>query len=100
MIEVWQVFESDDTGYPTRYTVLAREETITAASEKRRVNGLRLAAYHSMPISLDLWEEVPEIENPDTMIWVLVNTLITEVIFTVIESDEEHDDTYEPPADS
>lgn len=99
-LDIRQVYEKDENGTPTRYTSLAMASTYTEASALRRANGIRLAAYHSMPIELELWERVPSVDDPDVLIWVYVNKLTTELVFTMEEGVDDHDDTYpvdDPP---
>jgi hypothetical protein len=80
MLQVWHVYERDEFGNPLRKDVLATEETYTAAQLKRRANGMRLAVFHGMPIDLELWEQLAD------GTWVYVNTLTTEVQFTMSET--------------
>lgn len=94
-LEIRQVFERDTDGVPSRFDVVATSATYTGATAGRRTQGMRLAAYHSMPIPLEMWEliEIPGNAPGETVkVWVYVNTLTTEIVFTMSE-DDPHDDT-------
>jgi hypothetical protein len=93
-LEIRQVFERDDEGVPTRFDKVGTATTYTDATTVRRAQGMRLAAYHSMPIPLEMWEliDYPYGNDGSETIWVYVNTLTTEIVFTMSE-DDPHDDT-------
>lgn len=85
---VRQVYERDAaTGQPTRFDTIVESGLYEQATAARRENGMRLAAYHAMPISLETWYTDSE-EIPD---WHYVNEMTTTVTFVVTEPDNDSD---------
>lgn len=74
----------------TNATVYAEEDTYTAAQMRRREYGVMLAARRGDKVALEL-EELVDGK------WVLVNTLIVEVTFTMAEQFEHDDTAYQDP---
>lgn len=79
--EVRQVLPNGNT------QLVATAYTYETAIQKRQENGLRLAAYHGLPITMALWVNVAAEGEPEKMVW--MHSLTTSVQFTTITPEYE-----------
>lgn len=70
------------------YILIIITDSIEEAITKRQENGLRLSAYHGLPITIEIWTNVAEDGEVENMVY--VDAVTTSVVFSW-EDDEYQD---------